>query len=422
MLRPFLVFAVCVLALLHGAFADALPSRCADGMKVLSVRYEGLEDTDPRVVERELENTPGKAFSREAFFSEKLRLESLDIFSDVSLVCTESAEGISLEYRFKELLHWIPSPAGKKTDQDGWMLGLALAHLNVLGEDIRVEAQYRTSIDPLFDSKEFAVYASSPWLFDLPLAWNFEFLRTDSWDDLRGFYDRSFYLHLEVDAKLLKNLYLVWAPSYRYVEDFGRVPDLAVGALFDARDSKTDPRKGAFEEFRVTRFGLLDSDVEHYVEYLWDNRVYFSFGRFITGVSSLVRFRPGEQMFFDRLHQGGANSLRGFDPDSSVHGRHEAVWNVEERYALLERKSFSVLGANLFWGVELVLGVEGAFLWDSKMPGWDDYRQSIYGGVHFLIPALDRLRLEAGYSPDGASVKIAVGLYDKNVSMRWRSR
>lgn len=403
---------------------SAAPSvtNCADGRRVANIRFTGLADTDPRVVERELFHAPGAKFSGSEFLAEKSRLESLDIFSDVSLVCSETADGLDLEYRFTELLHWIPSPAGKKTDQDGWMLGVALAHLNVLGEDIRIEAQYRTSIDPLFDSKEFAIYASSPWLGNLPVSWNFEFLRTDSWDDLRGFDDRSWFVHLELDAKLWRNVYLVWAPSYRYVEKFGSVPDLGVGALLENRDSKTDPRRGAFEEFRVTRYGVFDSSVENFVEYLWDNRLYFSRGRWITGASSLVRFRPGTQMFFDRLHQGGANTLRGFSPDSSVHGRHEAIWNIEERFVLLERRPFSVLGANLFFGVQLVAGVEGSFLWDSRMPGWEDYRESVYGGIHILIPALDRLRIEAGYSPDGGGVKISVGLYDKNVSLRWRSR
>lgn len=397
-------------------------SGCVSGKRIADIRFSGLADTEPRVVERELFHAVGDTFSEEKFEEERSRLESLDIFSDVSLSCSESGAGQVLEYRFKELLHWIPSPAGKKTDQDGWMLGAALAHLNVLGRDIRVEAQYRTSVDPLFDSKEFAVYASSPWLWDLPISWNFEFLRTDSWDDLRGFYDRSWYAHLELDGKLWRNLYAVWAPSYRYVQGFGAVPDLGVGALWDSRNSGADPRRGLFEEIRVTRFGVFDADVEDFVEYLWDNRFYFSFGRFVTGVSSLARFRPGKQEFFDRLHQGGANSLRGFSPDSAVHGRHEALWNVEERFVLLERRSFSVWGANLFWGVQIVAGVEGAFLWDSRIPGWEDYRQSVYGGIHFLIPALDRLRIEAGYSPDGGSVKISVGLYDKNVSLRWRSR
>ncbi|MFA6835565.1 MAG: outer membrane protein assembly factor [Fibrobacteraceae bacterium] len=397
-------------------------SSCVDGVLVREIRFSGLKDTDPKVVERELLNRKNAPFSSADFNSEKLRFEGLDLFSDISLVCTDSAGMLSLNYKFTELLHWIPSPAGKKTDQDGWMLGLALAHLNVAGEDIRAEVQYRTSIDPLFDSKEFAFYASSPWLFNAPIGWNMEFLRTDSWDDLRGFYDRSWLAHLDLDARLWGNLSLIGGASYRYVQKYGAVSDLGVGTLYDGRDSKTDPRLGAYEEMRVTRYGAFYGDVEDYVEYLWDNRLYVNKDRWITGLYSLIRYRPGHQMFFDRLHEGGANTLRGFDPDSSVHGKHEAVWNAEERFVLLERRPFSVLGANLFFGLQLVAGVEGSFLWDDNLPGWEDYRQSIYGGVHIVIPALDRIRIEAGYSPDGGMIKFSVGLYEKAVSERWRSR
>ena len=399
------------------------PPSCRENAPVASVSYSGLSLTDPKVVTRELLNGTDRAFSAADYAVEKRRLEGLDLFSDIDLICTERGDSLALEYRFKELFHWIPSPAGKKTDQDGWMLGLALAHLNVGGEDIRSEVQYRQSIHPWMDSKEYAFYNSSPWLFDYPVSWNVEFLRTDSWDDLRGYYDRSWYAHADLTGKLCGPLSLLWAASYRYLEGEGNIPDLGAGFVFDDRDSPVDSRNGAYEEFRLTRTGGFADSPENYLEWLWDNRLYLETGRFVTHLSSLARYRPGEQKFYDRLQQGGANSLRGFDPDSSVHGRHEILLNAEERFVLLPRTSFTVFGANLFWGVQLVAGADGSFLWDKDgVPGWEDYRSAVYAGVHFIIPALDRLRIEVGYSPDGDGPLIAVGLFEKNVSQRWRSR
>jgi hypothetical protein len=86
------------------------------------------------------------------------------------------------------------------------MLGLALANLNVLGEDIRAEVQYRTSTDPFLDNNEYALYVSSPYFFGLPLGWNFEFLRTDSYDDIRGYQDDSWLVDLDLDYALLPHL------------------------------------------------------------------------------------------------------------------------------------------------------------------------------------------------------------------------
>ena len=131
-----------LLALSAIVFAEPGDSTtCPDGMVIASMDFQGLEHTNPRVVQRELLNKAGVAFSTEKFEAEKLRLQDLDLFTDIEVECTSS----KLTYRFKEIFRWIPAPAGKKTDRDGLMIGLALANLNVLGEDIRAEVQYRTS-------------------------------------------------------------------------------------------------------------------------------------------------------------------------------------------------------------------------------------------------------------------------------------
>ena len=134
----------------NAAESDSLrvdSDQCSDGAKIESIEIEGLEHTKPRVVWRELSHKVGDVFSQKTFESEKLRLQDLDLFTDISVSCKNG----NVVYNFKEIFRWIPSPAGKKTDRDGLMLGLALANLNVLGEDIRAEVQFRTAVDPFFE-------------------------------------------------------------------------------------------------------------------------------------------------------------------------------------------------------------------------------------------------------------------------------
>ena len=209
------------ICLAGGAFAEpAAPAACPEGASVSSVSFEGLEHTKSRVVERELLNRVGEAFSREKFEIEKARLQDLDLFTEITVSCDKVGElaeptSIKLTYHFKEIFRWIPAPAGKKTDRDGLMLGLALANINVLGEDIRLEVQYRTTVDPFFDKNEYALYASSPYMFGLPLGWNFEFLVTDSYDNIRGFQENSILLDIDLewstDGSLSKHITLVTA-------------------------------------------------------------------------------------------------------------------------------------------------------------------------------------------------------------------
>ena len=426
---------------------------CADGTVISSVRFEGLEHTNPRVVQRELLNKAGEAFSTEKFETEKRRLQDLDLFTDITVSCDGGVAGVSpeprtsnleprasnLTYTFQEIFRWIPAPAGKKTDRDGLMIGLALANLNVLGEDIRAEVQYRTSTDPFLDNNEYAFYASSPYLFGLPLGWNLEFLRTDSYDDIRGFQDDSWLLDLDLDYGITPHLSLLMTVAGRELKDAAFLPEFGFGFAFDFRDSKLDSRRGVYFEYMLTHVGegddrdincniLEEGDCgdgmggENYRELLTDARAYYTLWRFVTGATALVRYRLGDVERYDYYYHGGANTFRGHEADSNYLGVHEVLLTLEERFVLMERHAASVAGVNFFYGVQLVAGLDGSLLWDKGRPGWDDYEGAVYGGIHLVIPALDRIRLEVGYSPDKGEPVFYFGLFDKVTSSRWRSR
>lgn len=417
---------------------------CPDGTVISSISYEGLEHTKPRVVDRELLNKAGKPFSAEKFELEKRRLQDLDLFTSVSARC----DGGTLTYSFVEIFRWIPSPAGKETDRDGLMIGLALANLNVLGEDIRAEVQYRTSTDPFLENNEYAFYASSPYLFGLPLGWNFEFLRTDSYDDIHGYQDDSWLVDLDVDYEMLPHLSLLGTVAGRELKKAAFLPEFGFGFAFDFRDSKLDTRRGVYYEYMLTHVGAGDNqdsgcDVsdgescegmggENYWELLTDARAYWTLNRFVTGATALARYRPGDVKFYDYYYHGGPNTFRGRggtalggkeDKADSVRlGVHEVLLTLEERFVLMERHAASVMGVNFFYGVQLVAGLDGSLLWDSGRPGWDDYEGAVYGGLHLVIPALDRIRFEVGYRPDRGEPAFYFGLFDKVTSSRWRSR
>lgn len=395
---------------------------CSDGVNIGNVELKGLRFTKEQVVLRELQLKSGALYSDSLFEADARRLESLDIFSNIELSCEKNGNLQNLTFQFTEIFPLIPAPAGKKTDQDGWMLGAALAYLNLAGEDIRVETQYRTSVSPWFDANEYAVYLSSPWLFGLPLSWNLEFLRTDSYDELRNYQAESWLSDLDLEWHFQKPYALLLALAYRYVEPFGHVPEIGAGFAIDTRDSPLDSRKGIYEEMLITKVGGWLDSPDDYVEYLVDLRGYFTINRFISGASILFRYRPGEVAFFDRFHHGGANSFRGYEADSLRHGESEVILNFEERFVLLERRPVNLGGFHFFYGVQLVAGLDGSILWNDGSPEKENFAGAIYGGIHLLIPALERLRIEVGYSPDTKEAKFFVGLYEKNVSQRWRSR
>ena len=416
------------------ASSDKTAGACSEGTLVSSIEFEGLVHTNARVVQRELVNRVGEAFSAEKFETEKLRLQDLDLFTEISVSC----EGAKLTYHFKEIFRWIPAPAGKKTDRDGLMLGLALANINVAGEDIRIEAQYRTTVDPFFDKNEYALYASSPYMFGLPLGWNFEFLVTDSYDNIRGFQENSILLDLDLEYRFLPHLSLLGTLAARDLVNAAFLPEMGFGFAFDYRDSKLDTRNGVYFEYMLTHVGEgddqdADCDVsnggscrgmggERFWELLTDARAYKTFWRFVTGATALVRLRPGDVKIYDYYYHGGANTFRGHEADSGSLGVHEALLTLEERFVLMERHAASIWGINFFYGIQLVAGLDGSLLWDKGNPSWENYEGAVYGGIHLVIPALDRIRFEVGYSPDRGEPVFYFGLFDKVTSSRWRSR
>ena len=338
------------------------------------------------------------------------------------LSTVRSLNSYKVTYHFKEIFRWIPAPAGKKTDRDGLMLGLALANLNVLGEDIRAEVQYRTSVNPFFENNEYALYASSPYLLGLPLGWNFEFLRTNSWDDIRGFQDASWLFSLDVNWNMHQHFSILGKTAYRYLEGGpGHLPEFGLGFAIDFRDSELDSRKGVYFEGDVTHVGSGSAN-ENFTEFLGDGRIYYSYGPFVTGATALLRMRLGEVERYDYYYHGGANTFRGHESDSLYLGINEVLLTLEERFVLLERRSASLWGINFFYGLQLVAGLDGRLLWDKGAPGWKNYEGAVYGGIHLVIPALDRIRFEVGYSPDHGEPVFHIGLFDKTTAIRWRSR
>ena len=424
-----------VLAFADQSSSESVAVGCASGAKIESIDLDGLKYTKPHVVWRELSHKVGGVFSQKTFEAEKLRLQDLDLFTEITVTCETSASGDSLSslvsrlsskltYHFKEIFRWIPSPDSKTTDRDGLMLGLALANLNVLGEDIRAEVHYRTAVDPIFEKNEYAFYASSPYLFGVPLGWNIDFTRTDSWDDLRKFKDACWLLSLDVNWKLIPHFSVLGKIVYRYLEGGpGFLPEIGIGAAVDYRDSELDSRKGIYFETAVTHVGVGGSRGENFVEFLEDARAYYSLGRFVTGATALVRLRPGDVKLYDYFYHGGTNSFRGLKkPDAEHLGVHEMLLTLEERFVLLDRRAASLWGVNFFYGIQLVAGFDGSVLWDKGAPGWKNYEGAVYGGLHLVIPALDRIRFEIGYSPDKGEPKFTWGISGKTTTQRWRGR
>ncbi|HSQ41549.1 MAG TPA: BamA/TamA family outer membrane protein, partial [Fibrobacteraceae bacterium] len=303
---------------------------------------------------------------------------------------------------------------------------------------IRTEVQARATVEPWLRAKEYAFYANSPWMGPYPFSWRAELVQTDTWDPLRNFKDRSLNGEIELWQMESRHWGTLFATGFRSLSHTGSaedsldwlsssnrdwVPRFGGAFLWDTRDAALDTRKGLYSEMRVTQNAGWLGGVGDYIEVLWDFRGTLPLGPGYARWGWLARVRPGTIGFYDRLYQGGANSLRGYNPDSAIDGNSEVLANAEWRQVLVDRRPIRLLGVQGYWGLQWVLGYDAAWLWmGNSLPDWENYRGAIYTGLHLVVPAIDRVRMEIGGNPHDHTWAFTIGLYEKAVTQRWRSR
>jgi outer membrane protein assembly factor BamA len=411
---------------------------CGDSLRVLAQEFEGLRTTRKEVVQRELRNRVGERFSCARWESERDRLEDLDIFADVRLRAVAKDSAVILTYVFRELPPYIPFLAVAKTEQDGLSLGPALASLNFLGQGIRAEFITRFG-----GTTEFQASLSSTRLWDLPVKYDFALLRVDSYNNFEAFHEDSWRAKLDLaqglgESGLPEPAYILYAGELFFMNRGSRdsgvllrdggdfVPRLGTGFLWDGRDRRHNPRSGLYQELRVTQNGGFLGGPADYREWLSDTRAYLPWqSRNTLAMSGLYQFRDGalDGSFgrYDRFHVGGVNTLRGYSNDA-FRGKSELILTVENRMDWIRKRTLRLWRWSGYYGLQGVLGWEGASLWDHNALLERDFHAGAFAGVHLLIAGADRIRLEAGSKFAKIQVESDVGILDKADVQRFRAR
>jgi len=422
-----------------------------DGRTIVTeLALEGLEHTHDYVVRRELLHAPGRQFSCEDWISEKQRLESLDLFSQVILTVREKGEGVALSYAFQELPLYFIFPAAKSGDINGWLLGLGGSAISILGHDIRADIYGRASVDPFFAASEFMLWFHAPYLGQLPIRWNLQLLRVDSINPVKGFRERSFEAYLDWYFRTDWNIQFLLTAGFfsiahgesatlfepgdgtrrrLFLSNSGtdNVPKMGLGLVFDNRVPKQNPRDGNYIELRFSMFGGPLGGPANYGEWLADYRGYLGLGgEHIIHLSILGEYRPGLMGPYSFFNVGGANSLRGYGLSSKNYGQHELLSALEYRFEMVSRDPFELWGSNLYYGLQWVTGIDWVMLW-PKDEGRPNIYTSIYAGFHVLFPLLERIRFEFGIGEihKGSQhlvYSFSIGLFEKVFMQRERIR
>jgi hypothetical protein len=406
----------------------------ADSLRIDTLVFQGLNSTSRSVVERELSNQVNAPFSCSKWEIEKNRLMDLDIFADVEIQAMPKDSSVTLRYIFRELPPYIPFIAVSKTEQDGLSLGPALTSFNFLGQGIRAEF-----ISRFGGTSEAQISLSSTRIADWPLEYDLALLRIDSYNNFEKFHEDSWRGKVDLVHHLNGAIHLLYAGEIFYLQTQGLaksqvlltpqgdlVPRLGGGLIWDTRDRHHDPRHGVYQELRVTQNGGWLGGPADYSEWLSDTRTYLPWlNRNTFHFASLYQYRTGVQNEtfgrYDQFHVGGINTLRGFSHDA-YRGKSEIVFTFENRLDLFRKRPISLWRWSTYMGLQGILGLESASLWDHEAIMERDLHTGMYLGLHLLLAGIDRVRLECGSNFAKFQLEADLGILDKPDIQRFRAR
>lgn len=377
-------------------------------------RIEGLKRTRQTTVELVLTAPRSEDCDSLCVARDLDALDRLGIFADVA----SRRVGDTLVYQVRELPWLLPVPNGRVSDEDGISLGAGVKMPNLGGRAMAGEFLFL-----LGPSREFQLSLTAERLASLPVSFDVFTARVDRDDELRGFDEESHTGRLRLGwpsdqpIRLDGSIQVLDLGIHRDASLSGDGRDLllsgTVGLLIETRDRRSLVRDGGRYELSIERIGgdadgwMLLNDVRHWMP-LTD--------RFTLHGSFLSETQWGRLGPWRTFVIGGGNSARGL-PAGALQGRSERLLTGEVRWLANRVRPVRFLGQDLYWGSELVAGVDGAEVVDGPS------RWGVFASWDHSVPFVERLRLSVGGEPsEGWKASFAVGLFEKSAAQRFRVR
>jgi outer membrane protein insertion porin family len=403
-------------ALSFGAPGEcALSDPCESGGGAPHVRritLQGNGRTRERVFAREMRLRAGATYCSEAARQDERRLLDLGLFSDVQVradsASTDSADVI-VEVRERATL--LPIPELSYSAENGTTYGLTIRESNFLGDGQRL------GVSALFGAREsLSALWTLPWIGHVH-AGLFVSAYDSRWRDrVENLRERR------RGVRLGANRYF---SGYRYqvgldtrVEDVESDPlsdadtldvprhdlvrSLAVSAGYDARDFRTNPRRGFTVGARYEQVGSWLGGSVTLNRTSFGSSVFVPLsGSFTLALGAQATLARGTVPDYERTRLGGIATVRGF-PEGRATGESRVWQSVELRFPLMKKRTFRLPVLKNF-DVEAagaVFGDIGA-IWDG---GDTRAARTLYGvgtGVRVFMPFTGVSRTDIAVGSEG---------------------
>lgn len=186
----------------------------------------------------------------------------------------------------------------------------------------------------------------------------------------------------------------------------GRVNSLKLGVIDDTRDVRSNPRSGTWTSLNYEQAGALLGGGTEFGKVTVDYRRYFPLGEDVVAVRLMGGTTFGSPPLFESFSVGGANTLRGYEPDR-WRGESLLLGNLEYRRAI--NKSLTAVGF-----VDIGDAYGGTFR--TVVPGFDieagdqnfEPHVGVGAGLRVVTP-IGPIRLDMGFGEEGSQAHFSFG-------------
>ena len=404
------------------------------GKNLKEIRIEGIRYTHEDIILRELASKVGQPYIKKNAQKDFAKLDKLDIFSVIDIQPIEEGNDLILEIRVRELFPYLPFFSYEITDENGFAAGPGFQSVNLLGKDRFFLGAARfggaTNISTLYQD---------PWIAGNHLSVTLEFFQRDRFNELDQFNEIASEGTLRVGSYLgeygriggrFSFLSIKSDSAGKTLSESNRdnVPTLGFFIGYDSRDLWSNPHRGWWNEFELSKTGgLLGSDGDFW-SFNFDMRRYVPIiERHTLALFSLTTLRIGDVGADIPLHQdfhlGGTNSVRGWDISSDRSGKHQWINTAEYRVTLMDPKVLSLFGLTADIGLQAALFGDLGVVWDESDAFETDNFIGGYGlGLRFLVPFVNMFRIDFAFGEPGESFILHIGSFEKPVAQRFRVR
>ena len=187
---------VVLVAFTAGAFPATSAAQQHEGTTIAAVTVTGLRHIKESVVLEQIESRPGRPYSQAVADLDRVRLDRLGVFSDVTMTPVTTGDALSVNVVVVETLRVLPAVSIAVTDENGTSAGPAVKFLSVRGHPHEVSLTARFGGSTLFEFSE-----TSPELTHSPLWHSSKLALRERYNKLDEFNERSIDLDTRVGLR-----------------------------------------------------------------------------------------------------------------------------------------------------------------------------------------------------------------------------